>query len=644
MFKLSNKFVESYKTREVPWGPVGYIVFKRTYARKLDDGTTEEWYQTCKRVIETMFSIQEEHCLKLGLNWSDSKAQRTAQKAYERMFVMKWTPPGRGLWAMKWSLIKSKGGACLNNCAMLSTDKLQEKGGKLFAWVMDALMLGIGVGFDTKGAGTKVLGPKGTVNVVISDDREGWVSSVEELVDAYLFARPEPLFDYSLVRPEGALINGFGGVASGPGPLRELHELLRSLLASKIGSVLTSVDVVDICNLIGRCVVSGNVRRSAEISLGDPNDRDFMTMKDPALHPDELAHHRWCSNNSINAKVGMDYSFISERIEANGEPGLVWLDNISNRGRYKDAIRDDDLYVVGVNPCSEMQLESMELCNLCETYPWLHDSYEDWLETLKYAYMYAKTITLVPTHWPETNAIMLKNRRIGLSVSGFDQACEKFGTNTMYTWLDAAYEKVQALDRKYSDWLCVPRSKRTTAIKPSGTVSLLNGSTPGMHWGIAKFAIRRIVFANTDPLLPILSRAGYLLEESHYYPNSIVVEFPIETKHIKRVETDVSMWEQLERAAQLQYYWCDNLVSCTVKFKPEEARDISRALDLYQTRLKSISFLPHKEHSYVQMPYEAIDEEEYRILIAGIVPVDFSTLVANAGIGEKFCDGDKCTI
>ena len=158
-FGLSDQFIEQYKDKEVPWGPVGYITYKRTYARRLNETDpnakgTEEWYQTCRRVIEGMFDIQKRHVFALGLEWNDAKAQRTSKEAYDRLFNLKWTPPGRGLWMMGTKFIYERTGAGLFNCAFRSTKDINTKGGYLFAWMMDALMVGIGVGFDTLGAKT----------------------------------------------------------------------------------------------------------------------------------------------------------------------------------------------------------------------------------------------------------------------------------------------------------------------------------------------------------------------------------------------------------------------------------------------------------------------------------------------------------
>ncbi len=282
-FRLSDTFVEPYKDATVPWGPLGYVTFKRTYARRLnefEEGAegTEEWWQTCRRVVEGMFNMQKEHVILLGLEWNDAKAQRTAKEAYDRLFTLKWTPPGRGLWMMGTKFVEERTAAGLFNCAFRSTRDLGTKGGYLFAWMMDALMVGVGVGFDTEGEGTVTIKePEYTNDIhIIDDSREGWVNSVHILLDGFFFGKGVPKLDYSAIRPEGALIKGFGGTSSGYAPLKELHDNLTDLFSKKIGEDITSVDIVDVENLIGRCVVAGNVRRSAALAMGNHKDMHYL--------------------------------------------------------------------------------------------------------------------------------------------------------------------------------------------------------------------------------------------------------------------------------------------------------------------------------------------------------------------------------
>ena len=507
---------------------------------------------------------------------------------------------------------------------------------------MDALMVGIGVGFDTLGANTfTVKEPQWTEEtLLIEDSREGWVKSVHILLDGFILGKKVPNFDYSAIRGKGEPIRGFGGTSSGPDPLIELHNNLKELLSPKVDTEIESVDIVDIENLIGRCVVAGNVRRSAALAIGQSEDREYLTMKNDQ---EKLYHHRWGSNNSFEAKVGMDYSWHAEQSAINGEPGYIWLENARNYGRMKDGKKTDDLKVMGFNPCVEQQLEDAELCCLVETFPAKHDDYEDYLKTLEIAYMYGKTVTLINTHWPETNAIMLKNRRIGLSQSGVIQSFNKFGRRTMLQWCDEAYKHVGELDKEYSDWLCVPRSVRMTSIKPSGTVSLLNGSTPGIHYPEDEYYIRRIRFASTSDILPTLEKAGYKIEKDSYSPNTMCVEFPVHEPFFKKGKREISMWEQLEIAAQYQYYWADNSVSITVTFHPDEAEEIKDALEMYEARLKAVSFLRYQETGYEQAPYEPITKEEYEEMIKNVTPVQ-KIETNEGGVGSKYCSNDTCEI
>jgi hypothetical protein len=236
--------------------------------------------------------------------------------------------------------------------------------------------------------------------------------------------------------------------------------------------------------------------------------------------------------------------------------------------------------------------------------------------------------------------MMLKNRRIGLSQSGIVQAFNKHGRRALLQWCDEAYQYVQELDKEYSDWLCVPKSVRTTSIKPSGTVSLLNGSTPGIHFPEDEYYIRRIRFSKDSKLLDALKKAGYKMEDDVYSPRTVCVEFPVHEPHFKKGKRDVSMWEQLEIAAQYQHYWADNAVSVTVTFKENEADQIKSALEMYETRLKAVSFLRYQETGYEQAPYESITKKEYEKMSKKIKPIQrIKTNIA--GQGTKFCDGDQ---
>lgn len=445
---------------------------------------------------------------------------------------------------------------------------------------------------------------------------------------------------------------------------------------------ITSGDITDIFNMVGACVVAGGVRRSAEIMFGDPDDVEFRTLKDDSdLRPlyaqinelqmsfnatsdratraslqgqiDEVqavidAHplrtHRWASNNSIFGTVGMDYTEVAGAIAKNGEPGILWLKNAQDYGRMNDAPNFKDRRAKGANPCSEQTLESYELCCLVETYPAHHDSYEDFQRTLKFAYLYAKTVTLIPTHNPRTNAVMNRNRRIGCSMSGIRQAMQKLGRRRFLNWCDEGYQYIQTLDGVYSDWLGIPRSIKTTSVKPSGTVSLLCGATPGIHPAHSPYYIRNIRVNQHSPLLHAARDAGYKVEKDAYADGTFVISFPVRVEDCSVGKRDVSIWDQVALASDLQRYWADNQVSVTVTFKPEEAKDIATVLEVYEDRLKSISFLPlsDNDHGYVQAPYIEISEDEYVAMAQQVRPMNMTG--SKHEQDDMFCTTDSCEI
>lgn len=648
IFRLTDSFIEEYKKKSVPWGPLGLVTFKRTYARPLyDENRTEEWWETIRRVVEGTYTIQKLHCKKLKLPWNDHKAQASAKEMYRLMFDMKFLPPGRGLWMMGTHYLYDKGGAAANNCGFVSTKQINIDFAEPFTFLMDMSMLGVGVGGDTKGAGTiKIKQPrKGNFIFTVEDSREGWVELVRTTLNAYVGkgSLPETI-DYSKVREYGARIKGFGGTSSGPAPLQELVEKsIPSILdpLAEEESDITSTAIVDLFNAVGKCVVSGNVRRSAEIMFGSPDDKEFLDLKDPKKNKDKLDAWRWASNNSIFAEIGTDYTDIAERIAKNGEPGIFWLDTARKYSRLCDPIDNEDVLVEGCNPCAEQSLESYELCCLVETFPARHDTYEEYERTLKFAYLYAKTVTLIPTHNERTNAVLLRNRRIGTSQSGIAQSFRRHSIAEHFKWSGNGYKYIRSLDRVYSRWLCVPESIKVTSVKPSGTVSLLPGSTPGIHFPYAEYYWRTIRMDSGNQLAESLRRAGYrvidLPNEGH---NTCVVYFPVKEENFYKSRADVSMWEQLEIAAQMQYYWADNQVSVTITFKPEEASQIKEALDLYQSRLKSVSFLPLQDHGFEHAPYQPMTQKEYEKESAKLKNIRLRKGTDTEGFDNKYCDAD----
>jgi hypothetical protein len=530
---------------------------------------------------------------------------------------------------------------------------------KPFSFLMEASMLGVGVGFDDKGADKDFLiyEPKlPPVITVIPDTREGWVESTASLINSYL--KPEQSiceFDYSLVRPAGVPIKTFGGTAAGPEPLMKLHNYIRTIFSGRAGEKLTRKDIADIGNLIGVCVVSGNVRRSAELLMGRLDDQDFLNLKNAEVYPERNSYDpaspgwAWMSNNSVEVKVGDDFSGIIDGIALNGEPGVIWMDVTRKYGRLIDPPNNKDWRAAGYNPCAEQSLESFECCTLVETYMNRHDSLDDFKRTLKFAYLYAKTVTLLPTHWEETNAIMQRNRRIGTSISGIANFADRVGLPTLREWMDAGYATIQQYDKSYSEWLGIRESIKTTTVKPSGTVSILAGESPGVHWTPGgQYFLRTIRFGNDDPMLPLFTASGYVVEPASESPQTTsVVYFPIKSEAL-RSEKDVSIYEKTSLASMAQRHWSDNSVSVTISFNAKEEKDaVGTVLHMFDGQLKTVSFLPMGNAIYPQMPYTQITAEQYDEYKYKLLPIDFTDVYAGMAadaIGEKYCSTDFCEV
>jgi len=644
---------------EFGFNGLGEVVFRRTYSRD-----NEDWGDVVIRVIEGTFSIRKDHFVKNSFGWIDEKWQSFAKEMAFSMFNMKWLPPGRGLWMMGTEFAYERGSMALNNCGAIDTTHDIVAAAE---WAMDALMHGVGVGFSTTWRGTASMPVKDEGEpYVIEDSREGWVDSLITLMCAYINSPKYgkttfPIFDYSLIRPAGVPIKGFGGQASGPDPLVKLHLRVENYLDNFCKGTITVDDkekeynhtrlVADVFNAIGACVVAGNVRRSAEISLGDVRDTTFVNLKNYTKNPERM-EIGWMSNNSVilNSSDGFDdFSYIPDlasRILDNGEPGMINLYNIQKYGRYGKELPDKAFLV---NPCSEISLESAELCNLSEIFPPRCDNENDFYDAIKFATFYATTVSLLPTHRQETNEIIARNRRIGVSISGIAQWVNfksyRGWCNMNYTILTRilrkGYKLVRSENARLSAEAGVPASVRVTAIKPSGSISLLAGVTPGVHYPVSRFAIRRIRIGETSPLVPHMISAGIPHDRDKYSDNSYVFDFIIDHGDVRPCK-EVSPWEQFSLVALMQRCWSDNLVSASIYFdKVKDGQDVEKLLAMYIPILKSISMFPHSDHNYAQAPYEHIDEEEYNRRLKDI-RVDFKTLRGNIPEGSKYCSGDTC--
>ena len=663
-FRLENEFKQTLRSAPVQWGfgDLSRVTFLRTYAWQREqlpelygEGAQgqESWADCCIRVIEGAFTRWRDHMREIGTVFDAQEAQGLAQSMCRAMHLFQWMPPGRGLRQMGTPYVMERDGSPLYNCAFVSTQDIARDLGAPFAWTFNSLMMGTGVGFDTRGAATLTLQApaQATHPFRVRDSREGWVDALTSVFRAYTGRGVlHTGLDVEGVRKKGAPIRGFGGKASGPEPLVKAYRRLIGLCEAHVGRPVTSAFIVDAMNVIASCVVSGGIRRSALIALGAHDDHEFIALKsDPVM----LNRWRWASNNSILGESGMSYDALAQHAAHNGEPGLVRMDLMRSFGRMCDAKTTHDSAIMGVNPCAEMGLEHKEQCNVVEIPAPHNHTKADFLRSARFAFIYGKLTSLFPSFDEETVRIMSRNRRVGVSVTGVAQMLEAHTKEDFAQWLEEAYAQIQQTDRELSAMLRVPLSVKTTTVKPSGTVSLVAGVTPGVHFDHAPQYIRRVRFSENSALLQPLRDAGYHVEPDEYADATYCVDFLVNTGTSKG-KSDATLREKLDLAAYMQHHWSDNSVSCTADFTPHDAesagevdpRDVEmirNALIDYDGKLKTMSFLKASPGVYAQAPYETITRERYDEMSARIRPLRIGEDTAHEA-DDLFCDGAACEV
>ena len=633
---------------ETPFSSVGYITYKRTYARRLNEADpnspTEEFEDTVNRVVAASNS-------QLNVGFTSDEQERLKKYLME----LKGTVAGRFLWQLGTDTVGRLGGASLQNCAF----KVVKSPVEPFTWAMDMLMLGSGVGYNIQKANVEKLPP---VNVdfkcptradtndadfIVPDSREGWVALLGKTLKAAFLAHSsgKQTFTYStkLIRSKGAPIKGFGGTASGPEDLVWGINKIGEILEKRAGRKLRPIDCLDIMNIIGAVVVAGNVRRSAQIAIGDPDDVEYLLAKRWDLG--NIPSWRAMSNNSVVCHdIGDLHEFFWDGYEGKGEPyGLINLKLSRKIGRLGETEYPDP-DVQGYNPCAEQSLADGETCCLAEIYLPNITSKEEMLDVAKLLYRVNKHSLALPFHLKITEEIVHKNMRMGIGVTGFLQATEE-----QKSWLKDVYKELREFDKEYSKEHGFPTSVKLTTVKPSGTLSLLPGVTPGCHPAYARYMIRRIRISANHPLVQTCRDHGYPVEFQQNFDGSedhstVVVSFPFRHPDHAVLAKDMTAIQQLETVKWLQENWSDNSVSCTVYYRKEELPEIRKYLKKnYKNNHKSLSFLLHNEHGFKQAPLEEITKEQYDELVAKtrlITSIDSLDI----GLDDSECASGACPI
>ena len=371
------------------------------------------------------------------------------------------------------------------------------------------------------------------------------------------------------------------------------------------------------------------VHNSALIVLGSPEDQDF---RDSKKSFETVLSHRHTSNNTIAFRSWeqiekFDWKGLVDDVLQYGEPGIVNM----------PLIWQTDPTAEGINPCGEAPLEAKSCCNLAEVFPAFFESGTNPEQAFELVTRYTLRQRLVILTDPESNAVSQKSMRLGVGLGGI---CDFDWTpQTLRDW----YTVCRNAATSYAKELGVSRPVTVTTVKPSGTTSLLNGSSPGIHAPYAPYYIRRTRIAKNDPMVLPLIDAGVPFEYDVYdkTENTLVFSFPTKATHTRHTVQTETIREQFERQVTVQENWADNAVSCTLSFKSEEKEELTKCLKEYVPRLKSTSCLS-KSHNYPQAPYSSIEKEEYERLYSQINHAH--PLVRGGSIEVEECQNGVCPV
>ncbi len=644
------------------WGPLGQQVFNRTYSRPTDAGS-ESWQDTHHSVVEGNLDLVDPRhtepleASQLALQFSNFSA----------------LPAGRHLWVSG-----VPGRQFLFNCHRSGFGpELADH----FCFTFDELMKGGGVGSNYSNSYLETLpSPTGRVelSVVVTpshpdreefaqhlvpslpgavvfevpDTRQGWVQALRQVITLSADGGGNITIDVSKVRPRGAPILGFGGTASGPGPLVEMIVNTTNILNDCVGLDLSSLDVMAIDHAIASCVVAGNVRRSARMSIKHWNDSDIFDFIDCKSDPN--AH--WSTNISVEIDAlfvdrintpGSNhgkavFEAVLEGMVANGEPGFYnsQLASVGERGDVRST-----------NPCGEIALEDFEPCNLGHVNLAAHGT--DVVGAAEAARLMTRFLiraTFGDVEDPKQREVLDRNRRIGVGLFGVQEWAAAHGIRwsdigsscELAEFLRTIAEVVDAEATAYSNELGIPRPIKTRTIAPTGTIAKLPGVTEGIHPIYARHFVQRIRYAETDPLLQVEIEKGRHVESCIYTAGTKVVSVPTRNTILDKFDDDliedcseIHLDDLFRTQAFFQQHWADNAVSFTANVDPETTADeLGSVLSKWLDHLKGTTVFP--DLSRPQSPYERIDATTFEELTAG----------SDVEIGQDFdeCANGACPV
>lgn len=641
---LSEDFISRYKHSIAPMGELGNFVFYRTYSRFINSlGRREYWYETVKRAVEYNASIAP-------------TSTEEAEELYDNIFNLRQFVSGRTFWIGNTEVSRSYPLANFN-CAFQVIDSF-----KSFKDLFYLLMLGCGVGVrvleedisdmpkirtDYKLFHTDYT-PKprnermentslnfytdDSVEIIVGDSKEGWIESLAfylELLTEHNYRGIKNIFvDYSNVREKGERLKKFGGTASGHESLKNMFRKIDIIIKKRALSIsqkkvrLTSVDCMDIANIIGENVVVGGVRRTAEMVIIDQDDNeainaksDLYTFEDNKWQINQDIAHRQMSNNSIyfKQKPSREELHIQlERMRYSGEPGFI--NHVAAAERRPN--------MKGVNPCGEILLDSKGVCNLTtiNVMAFVDDQgqldKEGLLKAQRLSARAGYRMTMLELELPAWDKTQKRDRLLGCSLTGWQDMVNS--VNLKKDEEAALLRDLRKVAREAADEYARELGQNApilvTTVKPEGTLSQLPTVSSGVHYSHAPYFIRRVRISANDPMVKVVEELGYPIHpevgQEMETASTKVVEFPVKAPE-GRTKYDISAIEQLENYLLFMENYVDHNCSITVHVREDEWDAVEDFVWEHWDKIVAVSFIPLSDAFYELMPYETISEEEY---------------------------------
>lgn len=676
---FTKEFISRYKHLPDPMSQLGSFVYYRTYSRWLpEEKRRERWWETVRRAVEYNCSLAP-------------TSREEAEELFDNVYNLRQFLSGRTFWVGGTDVAKSYKLANFN-CAYKSIDSV-----RAFKELFYLMMVGVGCGIginkeyvsqmpkfrtdvelinksyaytkpENRQSVTSVEFEGNMAEITVGDSKEGWSRALEmylEVLSHHDYRDIDTvIINYDFVRPKGARLKTFGGTASGHESLLNMFRKVDAVMQRKVSEgarvELEPIDCLDIATIIAENVVVGGVRRSAIIACMDDDDEKSIGAKDN-LYKLEAGvwsintdlSHRQMSNNSIlfdKKPTRERLKWLLEKQRFSGEPGFI---------NKEEALRRNP-NMKGVNPCSEILLDSSQTCNLTtvNVMAFAKDGEFDLQGLLRAQELSAKAgyrMTMVELELNEWSRKQERDRLTGCSLTGWQDMVNALNVSMpeqaelLKLLRKSAHEAIEG----YAKELGTPRSLLITAVKPEGTLSQLPTVSSGVHYSHSPYFLRRVRINSADPLVKVAEDLGWNIYpevgQSMATCSTKVVEFPVKAPEGK-TKYEASAIEQLENYKMFMTHYTDHTTSITVHVRKDEWIDVEEWLWENWDTVVGVSFLSLDDNYYELLPYEACTKEVYEEMVKTMKEFNpaliskYEKEEIDIDMGNESCDSGSCPI